>query len=250
MRSGPVTYSVTLDQTTRPPWRAAATLTLPDTSRARATKPVATRGRVLVGRQSIFSMAGERFGYELLYRSSRPGAPVDTWSANEQDGATRHVVTSTIAWGLGLLCGHRPAFVNATRSLLLGEMRLPPLPRQLGIEVVESVRVDAAVLDGIRRLRADGHLISVDDFTQDTDQVRVLPLADIVKIDLRDLLRRGPDLLRRAEEHGALTVIERVETADELRRCEDLGFDLVQGNLLEAPLVLDISGEPTSAARR
>lgn len=213
-------------------------------------RPEDRRDAVLIGRQSIFTMAGDRFAYELLYRSARPGHPVDRWPAHEQDAATQHVVTSAIGWGLALLCGRRTAFVNATRSFLIGELSLPTLPRQLGIEVVESVLVDEAVLDGIRRLRADGHLISVDDFSNEPDQVRVLPHADIVKIDMRDLARQGPDLLRRASAHGAITVIERVETTGTLRRCEEMGFDLVQGNLLEPAMVLDITGEPASVARR
>lgn len=241
---------MTRDQTiTRPTFRGPAGRTA-EVGRSWAPKVEERRTQALIGRQSIFTMAGNRFGYELLYRSSRPGAPVDTWSAHDQDDATRHVVTSALGWGLGRLCGKRPAFVNATRSLLLGEMVLPPLPRQLGIEVVESVRVDDAVLDGIRRLRADGHLIAIDDFVDDPGQVRVLPHADVVKVDMRDLVRRGPDLLQRAASHGALTVIERVETTEALHRCEDLGFDLVQGNLLEAALVLDVSGERSSASRR
>ena len=205
---------------------------------------------MLIGRQSIFTMAGDRFAYELLYRSAGPGSAVDRWSANDQDMATHHVATSALTWGLTFLCGRRTAFVNATRSFLIGEMSLPTLPRQLGIEVVESVLVDDAVLDGIRRLRADGHLISVDDFSNEPDQRRVLPHADLVKIDIRDLMCQGPDLLRRASAHGAITVIERVETTDALRRCEDLGFDLVQGNLLEPAMVLDITGDAASAARR
>ncbi|HEY3438960.1 MAG TPA: EAL domain-containing protein [Actinotalea sp.] len=204
---------------------------------------------VLIGRQSIFTMDGARFGYELLYRSSRPGSPVDTWSAHEQDDATRHVIRSALACGLPVLCGARPAFVNATRTLLVGGLDVPPLPSALGIEVVESVVVDAAVLDGVRRLRSQGHLIAVDDFTGTADQLAVLPHADLVKVDMRDLLRVGTDLLRRARAHGAMTVIERVETSEALDRCRALGFDLVQGNLLEPAMVLDISPAQLPGAR-
>ena len=205
---------------------------------------------MLIGRQSIFTMDGDRFGYELLFRSCRPGSPVDTWSAREQDDATRHVIRSAVTCGLPLLCGRRPGFVNATRSLLVGTLDVPPLPPTMGIEVVESVQVDDAVLQGVRRLRADGHLIAVDDFTGTSDQLAVLPYADIVKIDMRDLLSIGAGLLQRAIVHGAVTVIERVETRDALERCRDLGFDLVQGNLLEPAMVLDISPAPVLGPRR
>src|SRR5690606_15121968 len=132
-------------------------------------------------------------------------------------------------------------FVNTTHAFLVGALELPTLPKQLGIEVLESVVVDAAVLDGVRLLRAAGHLIAVDDFIGSPSQTSLLPYADIVKIDLRDLNRLGIDPLQRARACGSATVIERVETAADLQRCRDLGFDLVQGNHLAMAEVLDVS---------
>jgi EAL and modified HD-GYP domain-containing signal transduction protein len=228
--------------------RRVAVLGTPDHGRTQV-KTAHRHGPVLIGRQSIFTMAGDRFGYELLYRSSRPGSPVDLWSPREQDDATRHVILTALGSGLPILCGRRPAFINATYSFLTGDMDLPTLPAQLGIEVVESVPVDAAVLAGVDELRGRGHLISIDDFSALPDQVKLLGHADIVKIDIRDLARQGKQLLALASSHGARTVIERVETSDALNRCRDLGFDLVQGNLLEPALVLDVSPARRSAAR-
>lgn len=217
----------------------------------RATRPVVPAPRtapgagthpdpVLLGRQSIFTAGAERYGCELLFRSPRPRpVPVDQWSPRDQDLATRHVIEAALGCGLTHLGGSRPVFVNATRALLLGEL-VPPMPRQMGIEVVETLEVDQAVLEGVIHLRSRGHLISVDDFTGRSDQVRLLPYADIVKIDLRDLVEQGIDLLRQAQSCGGATVVERVETREQLDRCIDLGFDLFQGNLLEPALVLEV----------
>lgn len=195
---------------------------------------------VLLGRQAIFDRTETLFGYELLYRSLRRGAPVDRWSAVEQDRATRDVVASALWCGLDALAGELPAFINATRSLLVGQMRLPSLPTQIGIEVVESVVVDDAVLAGVRRLRDRGHLIAIDDFSGHPNQVPLLPYADIVKIDLRDLVSQGPALLDLAVSHGARTVVERVETPDAFAWCRGLGFDLFQGHHFEPAVVLDL----------
>lgn len=216
----------------------------------RGAAPAARPGTsVLLGRQSIFSTHGDRVACELLYRSAQPTAPVDRWCAHEQDRASRHVVMAALGCGLPALSGDRPAFVNATRSMVTGVMDLPPLPAQLGIEVVESVVVDAEVIAGVQRLRAAGHLIAVDDFSAHPNQVALLPHADMVKIDIRDLNAQGADLLALARSHGARTVLERVETADELKRAQDLGFDYVQGYLLERPMVLDVGVGRSSAPR-
>jgi EAL and modified HD-GYP domain-containing signal transduction protein len=184
-------------------------------------------------------MSGELFGCELLFRSPHVSAvTVDLWATLAQDRATLRVIQTALAWGLPSLCGPRPVFVNTTRAVLVGAVAVPELPRQMGIEVVESVVVDAEVLAGVRRLRSAGHLIAVDDFTGTSSQIALLPYADIVKIDIRDLDRQGTGLLVLARACGALTVVERVETATDLRRCQDLGFDLVQGNYLAAAEVL------------
>lgn len=208
----------------------------------------ADRLPVLLGRQSLLTPAGRGVAYELLYRSAGPRRrPVDRWSVRDQDEATRRVVQAALHCGLEALAGTRPVFVNATRSLLLGEL-VPPLPVQVGVEVLESVEVDAAVLAAVRALRARGHLVAVDDFVGSADQVRLLPHADLVKVDVRDLARLGPGLLQLARSWGALTVAEHVEDTATLQRCRELGFDLVQGNLLEPALVLDVSAPYPRAA--
>lgn len=205
---------------------------------------------VLLGRQAIFDRSGRLFGYELLYRSLHRGTRVDRWSAVEQDRATRDVVTSALRCGLDVLAGDRPTFINATRSLLVGAMRLPVLPTQIGIEVVESVVVDDAVLAGVRRLREHGHLVAVDDFSGHPNQLPLLPHADIVKIDLRDLVSQGPGLLDLATGHGARVVVERVETPEAFAWCLGLGFDLFQGHHFEAAAVLDLLSLRSAPRRR
>lgn len=217
--------------------------------RQRNAAPTWTGAAVLLGRQSIFTTHGDRAACELLYRSAHLSAPVDRWSAREQDRATRHVVLAALGCGIAALSADRPAFVNATRSMVTGAMDLPVLPAQLGIEVVESVVVDAEVIAGVQRLRRNGHLIAVDDFSAHPNQVPLLPYANVVKIDIRDLNTQGPDLLALARSHGARTVLERVETIDDLKRAQDLGFDYVQGYLLERPMVLDVGFRQSSAPR-
>ena len=193
-------------------------------------------------------MSGALFGCELLFRSPHVcAATVDMWSVPAQDRATLHVIETALAWGLPSLCGPRHAFVNTTRAVLVGALAVPTLPRQMGIEVVESVVVDDEVLDGVRQFRSAGHLIAVDDFTGTVSQTKLLPHADIVKIDIRELDRQGIDLLVRARTYGAWTVVERVETAVDLRRCEDLGFDLVQGNHLGPAEVLHVGSHRRQA---
>jgi EAL and modified HD-GYP domain-containing signal transduction protein len=76
-------------------------------------------------------------------------------------------------------------------------------------------------------------------FVSNPNQRRLLPHADFVKIDVRDLDVEGPPVVHLARSYGALLVAEYVETPDTLRHARDLGFTLFQGNLLERAGVLD-----------
>jgi EAL and modified HD-GYP domain-containing signal transduction protein len=201
--------------------------------------------RIPVGRQPITDADGTPRAYEFLYRSlSSERVGVDRWAAAQQDDATGAVLHSVFAdRGVGVAAAGCPAFVNVTRSYLVGALALPADPTRLVLEVVESVRVDTEVLAGVSRLRAAGFRIAVDDFVALPDQVRLLPYADYVKIDHRDLVRHGRPLLELASRFGARLVAEHLETTDALDACVTAGFSLFQGDVLATTVVLP-GGEP------
>lgn len=197
--------------------------------------------RVLLGRQGIFNGCGDVLGYELYFRSPHP-APlrVDHWASEQQNLATAHVLHATFAGpGVSSVAGDRQIFVNFTRSYLVADLAIPCLPERLVIEIVESVVPDDAVMAGVRALRERGFRIAIDDFVGLASQRRLLPYADYVKIDVRDLDVEGRPLLDLARSHGAQVIAECVESEAELDECQSLGFDLYQGFALEVTQVLD-----------
>jgi EAL and modified HD-GYP domain-containing signal transduction protein len=207
---------------------------------------------LFVGRQGIFGADGSVHGYEFLYRAGRNHTlRVDQWPAPAQDRATLRVLQATFgASGIRSVASDALAFVNFTRSFIVGDLPLPPEPDRLVIEVVESVRTDDEVLAGLARLRGEGFRIAIDDFVGLTHQVAMLPYADYVKVDRRDVYERGPELVDLARSTGATLVAERVETRDELDWCLDLGFDLLQGFYLETTHVLNRTPVPSSRPDR
>lgn len=207
---------------------------------------------VFVGRQGILDADGRVHGYEFLYRAGRQHSlRVDMWPAPAQDRATLRVLQALFTpTGVRALAADAHVFVNFTRSFLVGDLPVPEEPDRLVIEVVESVRTDAAVLAGVRRLRERGFRIAIDDFVGLTSQVALLPYADYVKIDCRDLFARGPALAQLAADTGARLVAERIETPAELEVCRGLGFHLFQGFHLDTTLVLNRTPVPSVRAER
>ena len=185
-----------------------------------------------VARQPIWTPDGVLVGHEYLYRSA-DGLPagVDRWVDERQEDASASVLASVFD-GAGPE-GDELAFVNVTGSFLTGERPLPPATR-LVLEVVESVRASHAVLQGLPALRDEGYAIALDDYVATPDQVAMLPFADYVKVDLRDMARLTGRALGVARRYGARLVAEHVADRRLVHTAVQLGFDLLQGDVLGA----------------
>lgn len=204
------------------------------------------REQVVVGRQGIFSPRLHPFGYELGFRV--PGATcadAAAWSELQHERATSAVLRATFGRADVDEVGHgRWLFVRCPRAFLVGDLHLPARPDRLVVEIAAGTRIDGDVLRGVRRLREQGFRVALAGFVSRTDQRALLPQADFVKIDARDLDVEGEPVVDLARSHGALLVAEFVESSEELRAGRRLGFDLYQGNLLERSLLLDRSSAP------
>ena len=111
-----------------------------------------------------------------------------SWSSHQHERATAHVFGATFGRAdLEHVANGRLLFVRCPRAYLVGDLPIPRRPDRLVIEVNDAVTVDAAVLAGIRRLREEGFRIAVPSFVSNPNQRRLLPHADFVKIDVRDL---------------------------------------------------------------
>lgn len=197
------------------------------------------RTPVLVARQGIFTAQGRAFAYQLSFRS--PGhhpENASSWGPREHEQATAHVLDATFGRAdLEDVAQGRLLFVRCPRAYLLGERRVPHRPDRLVIEVTDAV--DPAVIAGIQRLRAEGFRVALPNFTNLPDERALLPLADFVKIDVRDLDVEGRPVVRAARSYGALVVGEYVERAEQLQHARELGVTLFQGNLLERAGIVD-----------
>lgn len=199
-----------------------------------------TSGRqVVVGRQGIFQLDLSLLGYELLFRApGRLDLRIDLWNNWQQDRATEHVLAAAFFHGEDL-AGGLPCFINVTASYVLDPSHYLHPPREIILEVVESAHSDRALRDRLSELKDSGYRIAIDDFVGTTSQRDLLPLADFVKIDMRDFLARGQSLVDVARGSHAQLIAERIETEDHLAECVAAGFEYFQGHFFEAAMVID-----------
>lgn len=205
---------------------------------------------LFLGRQPIFDRRLEVEAYELLYRSG-PHSEADF--TDEDRASSEVLVNACIELGLERVVGDREAYVNLTRNFLTGQISLPVGPEQVVLEVLEHVEPDEGTRRGIERLKTEGFRIALDDFEPGCMTEAFLPLADIVKLDCRQLgVDRMGEVAHDLARYGVRLLAEKVESHDELEACRNLGFDLFQGYFLAKPSVIEgrkLSGSRTQLLR-
>ncbi len=204
---------------------------------------------VLVGRQGIHAAGGGLVAFELLFRQM----PIDVLrSEADHEAATAQVISSVFGdFGVSDIAGSRPLFLNVTRAFLVGDIALPDLPDQVVVEVLEHVPLDPEVLAGIVALKAAGYRVAADDWDGTAARDPLVALADIVKIDLRQVGRDNLAALvahARSLNPSLQVVVERIEDADDRLLAVAAGADLLQGFHLDRPQVVATSAMSPSDA--
>ena len=189
---------------------------------------------ILLARQPIYDASLNVVAFELLYRAISPEA------AEVHDGyeASSRVLLSAFG-GAGIMdvTDGKPAFINFTKHLILNP---PPVdPQHLVVEVLEDVAVTPELLDSVRRLRAQGYRIALDDFQHHPSLEPLVELADIVKLDVLELgevkLRAE---VRQLRNYPLRLLAEKIESWEMYNQCIDLGFSYFQGYFLARPQLL------------
>ena len=188
---------------------------------------------IFIGRQPIFDRVGKLYGYELLHRRPHEDRAV----IDDGDGISADMLLNAVLEvGIRQMCGAHRAFINVTGNLLHNP-GLEALPsRQIVLEVLEDVPVDAPLLERLKRLHAHKFEIALDDYVCMPSRDALLEHADLVKLDVLALddaaLARHAERLKR---RGIRLLGEKVETHEMHRRLLDLGFDLFQGYFFARP---------------
>ena len=195
---------------------------------------------VFLGRQPILGRDQQLLAYELLFRS---GAIATANRAEILDGAqaTATVIANTFAeFSTNNALGPYLGFINVDASLLFSELIEVLPPKLIALEILETVPPTPEVVARCAALKAAGFTLAMDDVVELGESYRPLfEHADIIKVDIAQLdpaALRG--LVAKLKPLGKKLLAEKVETAEDLAVCRELGFDLFQGYFFAKPTVL------------
>jgi c-di-GMP-related signal transduction protein len=191
---------------------------------------------VFVARQPIFDRNRKVWGYELLFRSA---ARQTCYDGTEATSATRQVISNgMLSIGFDKLLRGKHACINFGREMLLQDL-YAALPHQhTVIELTEDVEPDGEVLEAVRRMRAQGYRIALDDFRPSPQMESLLALANMVKLEMCTPKPQQEVMVRDFHARGIQMLSEKVETDGDFRWALRAGYDLFQGHFFACPMVM------------
>lgn len=200
--------------TTRPVW---ASTHVPDD----------TAGGVHVSRAPVVDAAGQLYGYELAFRPTGAAAAPATAGA-----LTAETIAAVFRdhHGQDLFADLR-GYLSLPAELLAGGRPLPFEPETAIVQAATGLAGREPYAAGLQDLAEQGYLIALEDFVWTPAVDRVLQVAHIVKIDVRN---QDWDVVRASVEHalaaGAVALVAtRVNGAATAMQCVEAGFTHLQG---------------------
>jgi len=199
--------------------------------------------KILLARQPIFDTHQGIYAYELLYRGDL---------STDGDVMTATVLSHALnQFGMDTITDGSPIFVNLSRQFLLSEFPKILPPDRTVLEVLEDVPADDEVIASLKYWKDKGFTIALDDFISvKSDHVNLLSYADIVKVDILDCEGDLESLLRNLRKEPVKLLAEKVETQEQYKLCQNLGFDYFQGYFFSKPtLMIDHRALDTNKAK-
>ena len=193
---------------------------------------------VLMARQPIYDSAMHYYGCELLFRSNTSTAWADFSSGDQATSDILLNLCTSFASNFSTCSGTKSAnlFINFTRNLLLSKSFLPFDKDTLIVEVLEDMYIDDELIETIRELKRDGFRFALDDFTELASARRLIPYADIIKVDILQVApSKLEQLVAELKQQPVILLAEKVEDEITFEHCKELGFTLFQGFFLERP---------------
>lgn len=190
--------------------------------------------QVFTARQAIFNRQQDVVAYELLFRDGKENAFPDI----DPHEATSKIIQRThLSQGLGNVTEGKRALINFTEKCLLsGFAELLP-PKEVIIEILETVNPTDEVYAKCEELYKKGYTLALDDFVYDKSWRRFFKFVKIIKFDIQQTpLKSVAGLINVIKKNSTIKVLaEKVETQEEYQHAMSLGVDFFQGYFFLKP---------------
>ncbi|AJG99052.1 histidine kinase [Clostridium beijerinckii] len=200
---------------------------------------------IFVARQPIFDRKNEVVAYELLFRNGQN----NFYNNTNGDEATLKVIANTFyTFDFKDITDNKKAFINFTEELIKKEIATILPKEYVVIEILENIEPNDEIVDACKRLKKRGFILALDDFVFHTKYIKLIEIADIIKIDFK--ITTGGERKKVFElkkiNNKIKFLAEKVENKEEYDEALKLGYSYFQGYYFSKPIVLSRKNIPTN----
>jgi len=153
--------------------------------------------------------------------------------------AAHVIVRAFLTVGLEQLTAGRSAYLNFTREMLLSRAYTRMPSASVTIELLAEIEPDEAIEAACEDLVDAGYSLALADFVWSPSYRRLLELATVVKVNVRDQpAARLDEVAQQLAPYDVRLLAERVETAEVRAMCAGMGYELFQGNFFTRPEIV------------
>lgn len=191
---------------------------------------------IYIARQPIFNNRLEVFAYELLYRSGTE----NFCDVSDGDSATSSVITNGLMLlGIDELTQGKKSFINFTKNLIVDKIPLLFSNEVVVVELLEDIIPDDNFIEVCRDLKDKGYTLALDDFVLDYDYIKLIELADIIKVDfMLTSIEERREIIKRYRYLNIKFLAEKVETQEEFEEAKASGYTYFQGYFFSKPVII------------
>ena len=193
---------------------------------------------IFIARQPIVDRNESLVAFELLFRSA--GSAVTSGVVDNTNATAQVLVNAFGELGIAEVLGANKGFVNLEAEFLHSDL-LELLPKeQVVLELLETIKIDDAVVARCHELKAKGYTLALDDVVAISEEMKpLLSIVEVVKLDLMMIeAAKLPALVRELKRYPVKLLAEKVEDHEQAKRCKEMGFDLFQGYHFARPETL------------
>jgi len=200
--------------------------------------------RYCIALQPICDAQFHHIADELLYRAHGGASHAEI---NDPMLATARACGAAFyEIGLSALVGSRDLFLNVSHEWIVEPDIMPLPPAQVVVELPHTITWSDAIQNNIEGVRKLGYRFAVNHQTL-AQLPQLISLVDIIKIDSRD--ERAYEQVDGYREHPVKLLGQFIESAEQLSRCQRLGFDLFQGYFYAIPELIEAANQNRSGNR-
>ncbi|WP_018984801.1 EAL and HDOD domain-containing protein [Salinimonas chungwhensis] len=184
-----------------------------------------------IARQPILDRDKDVFAYELLFRDGKGGMFPDPPSDK-----AKSVIQQFNPLGLDDLSAEKKSFISFSAETLVSRFPTNLDPQQVVVELGENPYKDAGLREACEHIKQLGFRLALNDPMMLSGNHEVLPLVDIVKVDMSKLyLEQVSKRIDYFTDANVQLIADNVNDYDVFNDCKTLGFDFFQGYFFASP---------------